>query len=203
MAHKSEQKRQQILDIATAMFLKHGYDAVSMSQINRQVGGSKSTLYSYFEGKEDLFLHVILNSIQRMVENASSSIDPTLPLFEKLRLLGVNFLTFILAEDNIALRRMVIATSNIDDTGRQDYHQIINESWEHVAEMIEEAMNDGILKKEDPWSAAKHLKCLFEYDLVDRRLLNIDKKTSKEDIEKTVDAGLDVFRCRYEKKHET
>jgi TetR/AcrR family transcriptional regulator, mexJK operon transcriptional repressor len=48
-----------ILDAATELFLKVGYEHASIDAILVQSGGSKSTLYAYFPTKEDLFRSVI------------------------------------------------------------------------------------------------------------------------------------------------
>jgi len=201
MRQKTDEKRQQILDVASKLFLKQGFDAVSMSQIASEVGGSKSTLYSYFDNKDELFLAVILGGIEQMVERSSDSIiDPALPFFEKLRILGTEYLSFILSEDSLALRCIVTAVSNREGAGRQAYHQITHDSWAHVTALIEQGMADGHLKRGDPWEAATHLKRLLEYDLIDSRLLKLDSQTSPKSIEKAVAMGLAVFRSHYEIK---
>lgn len=48
-----------ILTAATELFLKVGYEAASIDAILERSGGSKSTLYTYFPTKEDLFRAVI------------------------------------------------------------------------------------------------------------------------------------------------
>lgn len=48
-----------ILEAATELFLKVGYEQTSIDAILLQSGGSKSTLYAYFPTKEDLFRAVI------------------------------------------------------------------------------------------------------------------------------------------------
>jgi TetR/AcrR family transcriptional repressor of mexJK operon len=55
-----------ILDAATELFLKVGYEQASIDAILVQSGGSKSTLYAYFPTKQDLFRSVIDN----VVDNA-------------------------------------------------------------------------------------------------------------------------------------
>ncbi|MGE4352004.1 MAG: TetR/AcrR family transcriptional regulator [Bdellovibrionales bacterium] len=201
MRQKTDKKRQQILQVASKLFLKNGLDAVSMSQIAVAVGGSKSTLYGYFQNKEELFLEVVLDGIAQMVEKgADSIIEPSLPLFEKLRLLGAEYLTFILTDDSIAMRRMVTAVSNRKGAGRQAFQKIIHDSWSHVAALIEEGMKTGQIKKGDPWQAATHLKRLFEYDLLDVRLLDSKHKISAEKIDEAVDLGLKIFKSYYGKK---
>jgi TetR/AcrR family transcriptional regulator, mexJK operon transcriptional repressor len=52
-----------ILDAATELFLKVGYEQASIDAILLQSGGSKSTLYAYFPTKQDLFRAVIDNVV--------------------------------------------------------------------------------------------------------------------------------------------
>jgi AcrR family transcriptional regulator len=52
-----------ILDAATELFLKVGYEQASIDAILMQSGGSKSTLYAYFPTKQDLFRAVIDNVV--------------------------------------------------------------------------------------------------------------------------------------------
>ncbi len=54
-AHE-RQRRQQILDAATACFARQGYRATSMEDIVRESGLSVGAIYTYFPSKEDLFL---------------------------------------------------------------------------------------------------------------------------------------------------
>src|SRR5688572_6379029 len=57
---------QKILEAATELFLRVGYEQTSIDAILLQSGGSKSTLYAYFPTKEDLFRAVI----DSVVENS-------------------------------------------------------------------------------------------------------------------------------------
>jgi AcrR family transcriptional regulator len=52
-----------ILEAATQLFLKVGYEQTSIDSILLESGGSKSTLYAYFPTKEDLFRAVIDNVV--------------------------------------------------------------------------------------------------------------------------------------------
>lgn len=45
----------QIVDIAVAVFLEHGYDATSMGDVAAAVGVTKSSLYHHVRSKEELF----------------------------------------------------------------------------------------------------------------------------------------------------
>lgn len=54
-----EQRRENIISVASKLFSTKGYDKVSMEEIALEAELSKSTLYFYFEDKESIFFAVI------------------------------------------------------------------------------------------------------------------------------------------------
>ncbi|MEU4192212.1 helix-turn-helix domain-containing protein [Kribbella sp. NPDC026611] len=62
-----ERKKQQTYDAlseaAIALFLKHGYDEVTVNDIAAAADVSKPTLFKYFASKEDLVMHRILDHL--------------------------------------------------------------------------------------------------------------------------------------------
>jgi AcrR family transcriptional regulator len=58
-AQKDEVKRIQIVDAAIALFSKNGYEKTTLEAIADSLHMAKSTVYLYFENKEDLFMECI------------------------------------------------------------------------------------------------------------------------------------------------
>ncbi|MFD8998908.1 TetR/AcrR family transcriptional regulator [Streptomyces abikoensis] len=56
---KKQRTRQALSDTAIELFLKHGFDQVSVADVAAAVEVSKPTLFRYFPAKEDLALHRI------------------------------------------------------------------------------------------------------------------------------------------------
>lgn len=52
---KKAEVRQRISDAATALFLRHGFDQVSVSQIAEAADVARPTVFAHFPRKEDLF----------------------------------------------------------------------------------------------------------------------------------------------------
>ncbi|QUI24741.1 TetR/AcrR family transcriptional regulator [Vallitalea pronyensis] len=50
---------EKILDAATGLFEKYGFDKVSVDEIAERANTSKATLYKYFESKDNLYLEVL------------------------------------------------------------------------------------------------------------------------------------------------
>lgn len=56
---KSKEKREQILNCATNLFLHNGFINSSMDMIAKEAGVSKQTVYSHFNSKDELYTAVI------------------------------------------------------------------------------------------------------------------------------------------------
>lgn len=67
-ARTSEQKarrRNDVLEAAEKFFLEVGYEAFSMSNLAKNIGIAKGTLYLYFETREEIFLTLYEQSLVR------------------------------------------------------------------------------------------------------------------------------------------
>ena len=101
-------RRQAILEAATDLFLEVGYGATSMDALNRRVGGSKSTLYTYFGSKERLFGAVVEAVLEELEDAAATRLD-ALSLADGLRRIGITLCRLVTSERHVALARVVIA----------------------------------------------------------------------------------------------
>src|SRR5687768_13872518 len=77
-------KRKQIMEGATRVFMKLGFEAASMNDITREAGVSKGTIYVYFQNKEELFVAMVeqeraafLATVRSVLSN-SGKVDKTL-----------------------------------------------------------------------------------------------------------------------------
>jgi AcrR family transcriptional regulator len=64
--HTTEETQKRILRVAEALFMEYGYKAVSTRQVARQCGISQPTLYYHFADKQELYIAVLLDVLQRM-----------------------------------------------------------------------------------------------------------------------------------------
>jgi AcrR family transcriptional regulator len=83
-----EQKRAEILHVATQLFLEEGFEATSIGRIAEKTGVAANTLYWYFADKDALLLAVLdallLDGLRELEKRKSASLEAQL-----LWLLGV------------------------------------------------------------------------------------------------------------------
>ncbi|MFC5503496.1 TetR/AcrR family transcriptional regulator [Lysinimonas soli] len=69
--HKLAVARQEhILNAALSEFAAHGFADASLNRIIDAAGISKGSMYYYFDGKEDLYTHVIRDRLERLLGGA-------------------------------------------------------------------------------------------------------------------------------------
>lgn len=69
---QAEERREQLLATALALFSKHGWEGTSMKELSEAAGVAPGLIYHYFESKEDLLTKVVerfgfLNEMRRVL----------------------------------------------------------------------------------------------------------------------------------------
>ena len=77
-SHPSHPRPQQqaILDAALDEFAAHGFHDASLNRIITAAGISKGSMYYYFDGKEDLFAHVVRVEFRRLFAEVGTVAPP-------------------------------------------------------------------------------------------------------------------------------
>lgn len=78
---------EQILHVATGLFLEYGFQKVSIDDVAKAAGMTKATVYYYFGSKADLFIETMTSLMRRIRERIESLLSKDEPLYD--RLLGV------------------------------------------------------------------------------------------------------------------
>jgi AcrR family transcriptional regulator len=68
MSDRAPGSREKILDVAEALFARHGYAAVGMREVASAVGLGKSSLFHHFRGKSQLYFEVLGRVLGRIQE---------------------------------------------------------------------------------------------------------------------------------------
>ena len=197
MRLKTDSKRQAILAAAQDVFREHGYANASMAAVGERIGASKATLYRYFASKEELFLAALLESAADSAPRIFASLAGAQPIAPALRRFAVRYLTFNLAPDVLAMRRVLIAEGARSGLGQRLYDRGPLVTWSKLAERLGAEMAAGRLRDEDPWLAAMHLRGLLEADLVSRALLGAAVDHRAANLKRHADKAVSAFLRAY------
>jgi AcrR family transcriptional regulator len=190
----AQKKQTKILQVASEMFLERGYDAVSLDDIVEKVGGSKSTLYSYYGGKEGLFAAIVHQGCRtvlgRLLELDVSDLDVKSGLIA----IGRIFLSRVSSHEGQAFYRMMIAesarfpklVSEFYVAGPEATTKLIRKNLEHW-------QKKGILRLGNSETLAVQFVGLLLGHFTAKSMLGLAQDLSEEKIEDWVSSSVTLF----------
>jgi AcrR family transcriptional regulator len=194
----TEAKHNEILEIASQVFLEMGYEGASMAEIATRVGGSRGTLYRYFPSKERLFLEVTLAAGRRHLEPAFADLEQSADdVTATLQRFGERFLAFICEPDVVAGQRMVIAEAGRSDIGRRFHEAGPKVGQDLIAKYLSAKMDEGTLRRTDAGVGADHLVALLQAEIMPRCLLGLQATVARAQIRQAVKRAVAVFLAAY------
>lgn len=194
---RTEEKREEIVRIATELFEKHGYDRCSMAALSERLGGSKATLYGYFPSKEDLLRAVIKCEVASEFDRVMHEFHEDSDLRAGLIKLGTAYHKKRLSSLPVANIRSIVNQPPDSTLGKEFYESIIRPAFAGVAQKFEQLMDQGRLKRADPWVVLMHWKGLNDWDLFERRVIGAISGPEDVDVERIVNLATDAFLKLY------
>jgi len=193
MRVRSEGKRREIVVAAAELFVKLGYEHTSMAAISDRVGGSKATLYGYFQSKEDLLRAVLEYDVANEALLVFREFPADGDLREGLTQLGIQFLTGRLAALPIANIRTLAGLPAGSAIGKDFYETTLRPAWGLLADHFMALMKAGRLREADPWTAAMHWKGLHEGELLEKCLIGAISRPDPKQVKNIAIQAADAF----------
>lgn len=140
--YKKDLNRENILKIARDIFSKYGFKKTTLDDIANAVRKGKSSLYYYFDSKEDLFQAVIMKEVDILAHELEIVINRNTDPIDKLRDYILTKLTTFrgLANFYHAIENDITAVGFINDIKRK-YEQ-------DEIRMIKRILIEGVRKNE-------------------------------------------------------
>ena len=69
-----ENARNRILDDASALFAKEGYDGTSLGELAEAIGLTKAAIYHYFPNKKEIYEAIIVRTLQGLLRAVSAEV---------------------------------------------------------------------------------------------------------------------------------
>ncbi|WP_372800700.1 TetR/AcrR family transcriptional regulator [Paracoccus seriniphilus] len=195
-------KREAILNGAARVFLDSGFDSASVNDICRVADVSKSTLYVYFSGKEDLFEALLERERDRIFAGFEDRLQGDLPLREKLYDFAFAFAQTLCSAELIRSQRTVIAIAErMPELGVRFYEGGATRMRQMVETFLRNETASGTLDIPDITLAAYQLIELSTAGLWRQCLFSkIESPPPQESLRKTSRSAVDVFLAMYLKR---
>ena len=194
---RTEEKRAEIVQVASELFDELGYDRTSMATISERLGGSKATLYGYFCSKEELLRAVLQCQVASELDRVMEEFHEQKDLRDGLIKLGVAYHNKRLSSLPVANIRSIVNQPPCSSMGKEFYEKVLHPAFEGMAKRFELLMDKGRLRRADPWVALMHWKGLNDWDLFERRIIGAIGGPEDVDVRKIATLAADAFLKLY------
>ena len=199
---RTGRKRRAILDAATTLFLRDGYQATSMDQIAAAAAVSKQTVYKQFADKQSLFREIVADTVAEVADPVAqqvASLRDSGDLEADLRNLAHALLAQVIQPRVMQLRRLVIAEAGrFPDLGRLFYDSGPGRTIDALTATFESLAGRGRLRLRDPRLAAEHFNWLIISTPLNHVMLCGDAELpAQADLDRYADAGTRAFLAAY------
>jgi AcrR family transcriptional regulator len=192
-------KRQQIMAGAEKVFTTLGFDAASMSDISREAGVSKGTLYVYFQGKEDLFEALIAQERAVLMQGCADLLHGPGEMPEKLLRYGTRLATVLCSDKVVRAHRIVLGIcERMPEMGVKFYEGGANRGIATLQTYLDEEVARGTLVIADTRRAAAQFLDLCTSGLFKARLfLALPEAPGPEECARSAESALAMFLSFY------
>lgn len=147
---ENKSMRQEILTTARTLFIEQGYRGLSMSMLARAVGVSKAALYYHFRDKEELFLAILNEPLEKLELLIDQVTEETANSREQIQSL-VHMIMVWPLEQRATIRLASQEISQISPQASQKFHQLYHQKFiGKIQAIIKSGIVAGELRNLDP-----------------------------------------------------
>ena len=146
---KGEITRKRVFDTAARLFAVKGYDGTSIRDLAQALGMQKSSLYHYFESKEDLLYQLVGEFMDEALVYTESLHQEPLPPLEKLSAFIKYYTAFYAAEPY----RLTILVNELDSLDPQRRKEVVDKERRYVRAIkaiLDELQRAGLMRDISP-----------------------------------------------------
>jgi TetR/AcrR family transcriptional repressor of mexJK operon len=199
---RTRRTRAAVVEAATTLFLRHGYQGTSTDDIARLAAVSKRTVYNNFGDKQRLFTEIILGitvTAEQLADKFASELRNAEDVPAALHDVARRLLDAVTRPLVLQLRRLLIAEARrFPDLARQYYRAAPGRTLGGLAAGLGALAERGALVVPDPQRAAEHFAFLVLGATLDRAMFEGEQSVpSDAELQRTADDAARAFLAAY------
>jgi len=145
---EKEDLRRVILDAAGELFLEQGYEGFSMRRVAELIGYSATTIYRYYEDKDDLLFAVVNEGFSEFARQLKEAAEGVSNPLKRLEALWHAYVRFGL-NNPVYYQMMFMQRADLLFESRREQTRPMVESFDALQRAVRAAMDAGVMKRGD------------------------------------------------------
>jgi len=155
-----EQRRNQILDVASLIFSKEGFDKANTDEIAKKANLGKGTIYRYFKNKRDLFLCVVDRGLDKLKSAILIEVEKTKDPLKKIENAIKTYLSFFEKNSNL-IGVLIHEQSSFQKRIAERYFEHYYGNIDRIRQTFKAGIEQGLIKDMDIESTISVLTSLL------------------------------------------
>ncbi|MBZ5627839.1 MAG: TetR/AcrR family transcriptional regulator [Acidobacteriia bacterium] len=157
----AEERRQQILDLATELFARQGYQGTTTRQIAQQVRVNEAIIFRHFPTKEELYWAVIENQIR--IRAGRARLEARLAAGGSDRDVLTAIAEELLSRDATLSRLLLYTALENHELTHRFFRTHVAQYLELLADFLRRGITEGRFREVDPLLAARGFLGMIVY----------------------------------------
>ncbi len=190
-------RRRAMMDAAWQLLLEKGFSGVTLNDVISRSGGSRTTLYEAFGGKDGLLAAVMTEQCMEFSAELHISLESNLPPRDALTDFALKLSTKILTEEAVRFTQILFSEGQHFIPMVEKFLEVGPESTrKRLANYLQRQNDLGNLAIDDPDHYAEIFDAMIVGDWQHQIMKMVSPpKYSEEQIKKRVSRAVDVFLC--------
>jgi len=139
-------KRERLLREAACLFADRGFNQTDVAELASRAGVAKGSIYNYFESKEDLFLYVCRDGMERSRQAVYGELDPEWDIYRQLEHIFSQGMRFVLAYPEYLSLYDNIASPGMERFSDQLSLAVEKHTSDHLKQLIRRDIQRGLVR---------------------------------------------------------
>ena len=185
-------RNEHLLDVATGIFVRLGYNATTLDRIAAEAGVAKRTIYARYPDKQALFFAVMRRLAERrVIENLWG--EDELPLREGLRRRAQRMMAHSLSDSELAIARLfMVELAHFPELGKSLWKAVEDEHGESMIEYFRSHQRKRNIRPVN-LNLLAELFLFNIYSFTNRVALHQRDKPTEEELTAYIDNMVDVM----------
>lgn len=144
----AEDKRERILHEAAALFAERGYNQTDVAELASRAGVAKGSIYNYFDSKEDLYLYVCRDGMQRSRAVIYGDMDPDWDIYRQIEHIFRQGARFIGSHPDYFILYANISSAGMKRFSDQMSLDVEKHTADHLKRLIRRDMEKGLVRSD-------------------------------------------------------
>lgn len=144
----AEEKRERLLGEAARLFAERGYNQTDMAELASRAGIAKGSIYNYFETKEDLYLYVCRDGIERSRTAIYSDMNPAWDIYRQIEHMFRQGTRFIQAHPEYLILYANISSAGMERFSDQMSLEVEKFTADYLKRLIRRDMQRGLVRND-------------------------------------------------------